>query len=65
MDNTRRVLFLYQIYQARLREILMNPKALSTNLTCVLEALHGKLDIKRPGIFYLSVTSHINGLAAH
>ena len=45
--------------------MLMNHKALSTNLTWVLEALHGKLDIKRhsPSIFYLSVTSHINCIA--
>ena len=49
--------FLYQVYQARLRECLLTSRGLSSDSTCVLEAEPGKLDIKRhePGILFISL----------
>ena len=58
--------FRYQVYQARLRERMLNCSANLAMSTSVLKALPGKLDIERhsPSNLYLSVTSHINCIAA-
>ena len=51
--------FWYQVYQARLRERLLTSRGLQSNLTSVLEAESGKLDIKsrKPGILLISLPS--------
>ena len=41
------IVFLYQVYQARLRERLLTSRGLPSDSTCVLQAKPGKLDIKR------------------
>ena len=50
---------LYQVYQARLRERILNSSASLMMSTSILDTLPGKLDIKRcaPGILYLSSSS--------
>ena len=40
------IIFLYQTYQARLRECLLNREALSSESTCILKAKSGEPDIK-------------------
>ena len=47
--------FLYQDYQAMLRERLLTSRGLPSDSICVLEAEPGKLDIKRhePGILFI------------
>ena len=49
--------FLYQVYQARLRERVLTSRGLPSYSTSVLEAEPGKLDIKRrePGILFISL----------
>ena len=42
------VLIRYKVNKARLGECLLNYKALLRDSACILEALPGKLDIKRP-----------------
>ena len=47
---------LYQVYRARLRECMLNRSASLAMSTSNLEALPGKLDIKRqPSILYIRV----------
>ena len=50
--------FLYQVYQAQLRERMLNRSTSLAMSTNVLEALPGKLDIKRhsPSILYISAS---------
>ena len=48
--------FLYQVYQARLRESLLTSRGLPSDSTFVLKGEPGKLDIKRrqSGILFIS-----------
>ena len=47
--------FCYQVYQAKIKEHLLNCQTLLSDSTCVPEAEPGKLDIKRrePGILFI------------
>ena len=49
--------FLYEAYQARPQERLVNCKALLGNSTCLLKAEPGKLCVKRshPDILFISI----------
>ena len=49
--------FLYEVYQARLQERVLNCDALLSNLTCLLKAKPGKLCVKRghPVILFISI----------
>ena len=49
--------FWYQVYQAKLWERLLTSRGFPSDLTCVLKAEPGKLDIKRrePGILFITL----------
>ena len=52
-------IFWYQVYEARLRERMLNRSASLAMSTSILQALPGKLDIKRrePGFLFISLPS--------